>query len=268
MSIRPWTLANSVVVGAACPLEIDAEFSVGRAVFSSIEDLPGVLLQRTVDRDGSTLGGDFLTAEEWAGLQDAEEALPIPPRAVTRPVVVWVFRSAKRDHWWTSNIDELRKLGALAHVETPRTIRSTRICLVYPAVAGTARDLWAQSSSEDAWRALIRSARVEALRYARRAFCLAPRLYERDVAMLAVTYSQAGRHEDSEGVLAMAKRSKGEAFFAAVLGRRERLLADLQAAQARPVATAARVARSRSAFDRVALSGLREWSQNHETPSA
>jgi len=266
VSIRTWTLANSVVVGAACPLEIDAEFSVGRAVFAANEDPASFLLQRSSDRDGTILGGDYLTSEEWAGLQDADEALSIPPRAVARPVVVWVFRSAKRDHWWTSNLAELGQLGALAHVDAPR-IRGTRICLVYPAAAGTARDLWAQSSSEDAWRALLAGGRLEALRYARRAFCLAPRLYERDAAMLAVTYSLAGKHEDSEGVLAMAKRSKGETFFAAILARRERLLADLQASQARPTGTVARTARSRSAFDQVALAGLREWSQNHETPS-
>jgi hypothetical protein len=263
-----WLISESVVVGAMCPLEMDAEFSVGRAVHAHVTDpSAGLLIQRSTSPDGTSITGDLLTSEEWTDLQSAEEALSIKPTRIDRPVVVWVLRSTQRDHWWSDRLEQLKQLGALAHQESPTKPRSTRICLVRPTAAGTARDTWSLSSHEDAWRSLLAGERREALRLARRAFCLAPRLYPRDAAMLVVAYSQAGKSEDAEGVLAMVKRSKNESFVGELLARRERLLEDLQASQARPTRSPTRTARSRSAFDAEQTAGLRAWSLNHEAPA-
>lgn len=266
MSISHVPCANAVVVGATCPLEMDAEFSAGRAVVQTGDG--NVLIHRSTSADGASLLGDLLTPEEWTALIDAEEALAITPTPVPRAVQVWVFRSSKRDHWWTSNLEQLQRLGALAHQESPDKLRSTRICLVYPSVVGTARDLWAHENNDEAWRSLLAGARPAALRHARRAFCLAPRLDPRDAAMLAFAYSQAGKNEDGEGVLAMVRRSKSEAFYQKVLERRERLRDDLQAAPFSPARAKSREASSRRAFDESRTAGLRAWSSDHETPTA
>lgn len=258
--------SGAVIVGATCPLEMDAEFSTGRAVYESGDG--NFLIHRSTSADGATLGGDLLAPDEWTALVDAEEALGVTPTPVQRPVQVWVFRSSKRDHWWMTHLEQLQQIGALAYQEPPRQPRSTRICLVYSSIVGTARDLWAQRSSDEAWRSLLEGDRSGALRHARRAFCLAPRLYPRDAAMLALTYSRAGKNEDGEGVLAMVRRSKDEAFYQAVLDRRQRLADDLQAIPLRPSRARTREAASRRAFDESRTAGLKAWSSDHETPSA
>lgn len=263
-----WLLSESLVVGAMCPLEMDAEFSIGRAVHAHvIHPSAGFLIQRSTSPDGTSITGDLVTPSDWADLQSAEEALTIQPTRIDRPVIVWVLRSSQRDRWWSDRLDQLKQLGALVHQESPKNPRTTRLCLVRPNAAGTARDTWSLASSEDAWRSLLAGDRREALRLARRAFCLAPRLYPRDAAMLVVTYSQAGKSEDAESVLAMVKRSKDTNFLGEVLARRERLLEDLQASQARPTQLPTRTARSRSAFTAVQTDGLRAWSLSHEAPA-
>lgn len=68
--------------------------------------------------------------------------------------------------------------------------------------------VYARIDSPTAAFLIQRSISPDGAAHARRAFGVAPRLYPRDAAMLAITYSQAGKPEDSEGVLAMVKHSE------------------------------------------------------------
>lgn len=227
MTAAAWSLSACHVVGAMCPLRLDADFSSARAVFTRIDDPDELLIHRGTAADGQ-LRGERLTPDEWAGLLASEEALSLTPARVDRPVVVWVFRGPPDDPpWWTTQVAALEGLGALRHSEERPELPAT-ICLVDPRLAGDHRDRWSSELRERAAVALRSAAAgglAQALQLARRAFCLAPRLAVDTVATLAAAFRLTGSTPEVEGLLSMVLKTKGEPFHREVRAFEEQLQA-------------------------------------------
>ena len=226
MTAAAWSLSDCRVVGAMTPLALDAAFSSARAVFARDQAMSVLLIHRSTSDDG-LLRGDMLSADEWARLVAAHEALRVTPAPVDRPVVAWVFRAPANDApWWDEQLVTLGRLGALCHYEDHPDVRAL-VCLVDPAKIGEVREQWAQEVHHQAWiaarTAIQGNEQAVALRLARRAFCLAPRLRAQDVATLAFAYQIAQRGPEVEAILAMARNTKGEGFLAEVMAREEDL---------------------------------------------
>jgi hypothetical protein len=244
---------------------MESEFSSGRAVYRRRDDDTAFLIHRATTHEG-ILTGDLLNAEAWRDLLTAEEATQIQPVEVTHPVVGWIFRTARRDRWWTSFLDSVAGTGAILHRIALSTPKPALVCLVRPLVAGTARELWAERYNREAWQQLLQRVRKDALRLAKRAWCIAPRMLPRDAAMLAFTYSQAGLKEDSEGTLAMVRRSKDPGFYAEVVERRSRLLDELHGPPS-TIEPRRPHSRARQDFAAAQRAQLQDWSRSHEAPS-
>lgn len=255
-----WTLETAAVLGVLSPPRLEAEFSSGRLVHGLGDQ---ALIHRSTDK--GTLRGDVLTVEEWELLKASEEAFALTaPLRIARPAVGWVFRDMSRRPWWKDQVAELEHLGALVHREPLPGPGNAVVCLVHVGSAGTARDKWARAAHDQAWRTLRegdgkRSAQL-ALRLAKRADCLARQLNEHYLAMLAVTYSLAGMKVDSEGVISMARNSKGDDFVARVIDARSRLLDELEpAGHALKPGRRSRHSRAADEFRAVRDQGLEGW---------
>ena len=226
MTAAAWSLSDCRVVGAMTPLALDAAFSSARPVFARDEAMSELLIHRSTSDDG-LLRGDMLSADEWARLVASHEALRVTPAAVDRPVVAWVFRAPANDApWWDEQLVTLGRLGALCHHEDHPDVRAL-VCLVDPAKIGEVREQWAQEVHHQAWiaarTAIQGNEQAVALRLARRAFCLAPRLRAQDVATLAFAYQIAQRVPEVEAILGMARNTRGEGFLAEVMALEQNL---------------------------------------------
>lgn len=244
-----WTLSTSPVIGVMNPPRLEAEFSTGRLVYGLGDPLERALIHRATE--GDELRGDEFTIDEWEIHRANEEAFALrAPVRINRPAVGWIFRGPSRRPWWAEPVSELRNLGALLHCE-PLPDGGV-VCLVHVGSAGTARDKWASTAHDQAWRTLRESdskrSAQEALRLAKRANNLSRWLNEQYLAILAVTYSRAGLKVDSEGVIAMARNSKGDEFVRRVIEARSRLLDELDASAAPSVSRRPRHSRAADEF--------------------
>lgn len=172
--------------------------------------------------------GEAYTEQQWADFvaDDQGTNLPLDGLRLGVGAVLWVLRPSfeSRD----AAVRELETSGALIYPVTrappqPHSGLATLLCVVSRPAARPLLAEWGQQAYLDAMTHARAGCWPAALACAEQAFVLEPALDEARLALLTLAFSRNGRRTRADGYLAMAERSRGEAFRSRVQSHVEAL---------------------------------------------
>jgi hypothetical protein len=212
---------GAVIIAAMTPPESKAPFNRAQLIVRGADG--AIVCAQTYSSDALAEGA-ALSSEDLQGLMDAGHALAFPElSSLVSGEGLWVLRHglARRDR----ALSELRAAGLLVHAPIHHGPNDAWLCLVNEgdARASTLRDKWRDEAMRAATKHALDEQWREAEREAEIAQAVCQGLDAEVLAMLSLTHERCDRAKRSEGVLKMARRSRGDEFGDQVIEALQRL---------------------------------------------
>lgn len=219
------SIEGGLVIAAMTPPESKAPFNRAHLI---VRGRDGALVRAQTYSSDALATGPRLSPEDLQGLVEAGHAIALPePASLVAGAGLWMLRHglSRRD----GALAELRAAGLLVHAPILHGPNDAWLCLVNEgdARASALRDQW----RDEAMRAATKHARDgewrEAEREAEIAQAVCRGLDPEVLAMLSLAHERCDRAKRAEGVLTMARRSRGDDFGDLVSHALRRLREDL-----------------------------------------
>lgn len=217
-------IKGSIILGAMTPPRSRSPFNRAHLVVRGDGD---VILRAQAYTSDERVEGPALSADEWSELVTTEHATALPSELpLVGGAALWILRPGlpRRDR----ALQDLRAPGLLLHEKIDGTAGAW-LCLVDEGHQDVAplRDRWQREAASAALAHASAGRWERAAEDVEVAHAVARGLDPDALALLHLVYEHVERSARAKGLLAMAQRSRGDAFVAQVIERLTKLRAGL-----------------------------------------